>query len=340
MTCSREFFTGQEDSTPLDTAIYSLVEDAIFGVRGQYVYRFNANTGALEETLRFCEGICFGEASILELNGKLYIGVWRGLLPEVSPQFDVNRDIYIVDYNLVGSVSMGLSAAIDAVHSGTLYPYVNRPDSWTAGFSNLVTNGVEIVGFSDASAERIFKVDPTNVAGVTFQNANIDRAAMVQMTYDSTHDCVFINNPRSQEFEVMDFTTFDNLTRAEATPTAVTTFGHCYVSTTTKVYAVRGTQDLVKFNVNESFPLSGVDFTWSHLPGMLPVNANPFRIRFNLNDGMIYVPNWGADSVTIIDPATDTSVNTVTGFESPIDMVFTPTKVFAVQNAARGLKEL
>lgn len=66
-------------------------------------------------------------------------------------------------------------------------------------------------------------------------------------------------------------------------------------------------------------------------------NADPYNIRFNDYNNYIYVPCWSDNTVAIISPSDD-SVVIVTGFDSPYDVVFTPTKAFAVQHSRQGLK--
>lgn len=68
-------------------------------------------------------------------------------------------------------------------------------------------------------------------------------------------------------------------------------------------------------------------------------NATPFFIRFNSVNDRIYVPLWADNTVAIINPADDSFV-IKTGFDAPFDVVFTPTKVFAIQHGDVGIKEI
>lgn len=69
-------------------------------------------------------------------------------------------------------------------------------------------------------------------------------------------------------------------------------------------------------------------------------NPTPFCCRYNSVDSLIYVPTYKGNSVVVVNPATDTVVATKTGFDSPFDVVFTPTKKFAIQHSSVGLKEI
>jgi YVTN family beta-propeller protein len=69
-------------------------------------------------------------------------------------------------------------------------------------------------------------------------------------------------------------------------------------------------------------------------------NATPINIRYRPFDQQLYIPNWQDNTVTVLDPITDTVSAVKTGFTSPIDVVFTPTKAFAVQDSTVGLLEI
>jgi len=68
-------------------------------------------------------------------------------------------------------------------------------------------------------------------------------------------------------------------------------------------------------------------------------NANPLNIAVNPYNFHVYVPLWKDNTVAIINPLDDT-FQIVSGFDSPFDVVFTPTKAWAVQHGSPGLKEI
>jgi uncharacterized delta-60 repeat protein len=68
-------------------------------------------------------------------------------------------------------------------------------------------------------------------------------------------------------------------------------------------------------------------------------SANAYNIRQNPYTYYLYVANWNDNTVTIIDPRDD-SMTLVTGFDRPFDIVFTPSKTFAVQHGRPGLQEV
>lgn len=70
----------------------------------------------------------------------------------------------------------------------------------------------------------------------------------------------------------------------------------------------------------------------------LSVPADPVRIKC-LSDGKLYIPCMGANGVIVWDTGPETGIFK-SGFANPVDVVETPTKKFAVQNAAVGLREI
>lgn len=73
-----------------------------------------------------------------------------------------------------------------------------------------------------------------------------------------------------------------------------------------------------------------------------------YHMRYNSTNGLIYLPGFGTTSagnpgVITIDPITNAvaSAPAASGvFDMPLDVVFTPIKKFAVQQASTGLKEI
>ncbi len=73
------------------------------------------------------------------------------------------------------------------------------------------------------------------------------------------------------------------------------------------------------------------------MPG---VNPYILCIRYNPFNLMLYAADVQNNTVFVINPLTDTVVATKTGFDSPMDFVFTPTKVFTTQQGIVGIKEV
>jgi hypothetical protein len=310
--------------TALDQAIYVASEDAIFSCRGQWVFRFNATTGAIEDEFRWI-GDATARSSIVSLNGKLYLTAWETILEDtnVAPFDFQHRDLYEVDFAMSTSTPLGLASHISGANEKSV-----------AGFSNLVTDGTFIFGFEHGIGS-VFKVDPTNIAGfVDATGAGSGTAEVVtDFAYDAINSLIWQASNFSREvqaFRRSNLGTFDTADTFSLSPPQAPV-GVTYSPITSAGYAVTVTGKLIKVPV-ANFA------TRSIIAGVSTLGA--VRLKFNANDNLIYIPTWSNDTVIVYDPSSDTVSNTKTGFNSPFDVVFTPTKKWAVQNSPKALKEI
>jgi YVTN family beta-propeller protein len=119
---------------------------------------------------------------------------------------------------------------------------------------------------------------------------------------------------------------------ADSDPYTIWPVGVCYCPSNDKVYCVEASSLVYYYSWAVNTPKTVIN------TGV--ATANPRRIKYNSNDGLIYVPGWASNSVIVIDPATNTVQSEKTGFYLPWDVVFTPTKKWAVQNSSQGLREI
>lgn len=310
-------------SGPLDQAIYVASEDKIFGVRGQWLYQFNATTGERENSLRWVKD-ANSEASITECAGKLYVTAWSTLLEDANlAPFDfVRRDIFEVDFGLVAASALGLASHISANNEKSV-----------CGFSNLVSDGTKVYGFEHGIGY-IFSVDPANLGGFADATGGVDgtRETAHDLAFDADNNLIWQASAWVREVNAYDtsLVNWDAANAATLVP-AQAPVGVCWCPANSCAYAVTATGKLVKVpfvNFATRSIVAGIDASLAA------------RIKYNAVDGLLYIPNWAADTVQIVDPNTDTLVDTKTGFTSPFDAVFTPTKKFAVQNSRVGLLEI
>lgn len=337
----------KEDDTPLDQAIYSSAQNKIYGVRGKWLYRFNATTGVKEAAMRFND-YAFSPTSICEFGSYLYIAttvVASDLLqqpPGTNATMRPDRDVFKIDtaaFSLVGALGLGDSVL------GTL-PGYDR--SYFYGFRNLLKVGSYIVGWgSDIGT---FKFDPTNIPGGDYYSTFPNQSNVItDIAYDPDKSCLWVADSYSRDVWV---TLLDFSDREPWTPDVIATTPAprgltFYPGATPKVYAVNGTNQVVKVDADVAYAtLPGFlnNPTWSSL-FILEAAAKPIKIKYQPNGsapypGKIFIPTWANDTVEILDPTSDTIVSIKTGFSDPIDVVFTPTKAFAVQNSGQGLKEI
>ncbi len=323
---------------PLDSAIYSSSQDCIYAVRSQYVYKFNATTGAKESEFRFVDDVIFSEASIVELGGFLYIGVWRAAIEITGTDVD-HADIFKVNYALTTSTALGLP--------GT-GPFTKVAGTFgdSGGFCSLVTDGTSIYGYYGPRARTFFSVDPTNIPGADTDDLSVGEGMNLnQIEIDTANGILWVTGTDNQEIWCKE-KNLAGIEEAGNTGAPIDTIlGVCVVPnaapTSVKVYYVTGSDTIIKANVADAYASLPTlsSFSYSSL-AILQGDAKPMRIRYNPNDGLVYIPTWSKDQVEIMDPATDTITSVKTGFTNPIDVVFTPTRKFAVQNSSVGLREI
>lgn len=330
MGCSKVLSIIRADGgdTPLDGAIFSAAGAAIYGVRGQYLYKFNATTGRKESEYRFVDDVYFSDASIVEVGGLLYIGVWRAGIEELGVATQ-NADIFQVPLAFGSSTRLGLAS----VAPGTF---------GLCGFTGLITDGVKIYGYWGPRAMDIFSVDPTNISTFDSDSFSVGEGFNInQMDVDISNGVLWatggdVSQAYCREVDM------NGIEEAGSFTYVATMLGVCVVpGAPPSVYYVTGSRAVLKANVAQAYAAAPFlsQFTVAST-NLLQVTAKPIRIRYNPYDGLVYIPTGSGDTVEILNPATDTITAVKTGFTAPIDCVFTPTKKFAVQNSSVGLREI
>jgi hypothetical protein len=326
---------------PLDQAIYVSAQDKIYGVRGQWVYQFNSISGALEATLRYAIDVT-EMAWITSFGGNLYIGVQR--VPYAT--FDnpvslpTDNDIYKVALPAMNtSVKLGLNNHLNVVGSDMAYR------SWC----NLTNDGTYIYG--RMQEQQIFRVDPTNIAGIQFDIgspslfADIDVIVFTHTYNGSPTPIICYTDPGGIDVWLKVFRTDNSHTSPDFTfPTTID--GLCYDSTHDVVYCTSGSHFLYKINVNEAFTVPPFlqNFSWNTYDTGR-INNNAFRCKFvsQLGHpliGKVLIPAWNDDTVLEWNTTTNNPSDMIvhSGFTAPWDVVITPSRAFAVQNGPVGLK--
>lgn len=105
-----------------------------------------------------------------------------------------------------------------------------------------------------------------------------------------------------------------------------------YVPASGLVYGVCGSDIMFRYNSTTNV-LTTLDLA------TVITGGKPARIRLSPLDGKLYIPCQIEDTIIIWDRTTETGMGK-TGFNSPIDVVFTGAKTFAVQTGVMPLKEI
>lgn len=322
----------------LDQAIYHPLTNKIYGVRGQWLFKFNADTAALEDSLRFNSNIGSGLSGITYIAGTLYIATSR--TPNFDPQIFVYppgnypfRDIYTID-----TATFTATGRFD-FDSKLSYSFVGHvTDQYLSeGWYHLVNDGVNLYGHGNGGD--FWKVDPSNLPGYARQSFGL----MTDLCFDRFNNVLWATDPANHFISLQDsdFTTFNSSAQI-GDPGPVN--GVCYANAFNKVYCVRG--DFSVLMVDASTAMPGFNnFPFSVFNTGRP-NANPFKLKYvdfaggHPFSNKVLIPTFADDSVVVWEPSTDTASSIKTGFTSPFDIVSTPIKSFALQTGLTGLKEI
>lgn len=314
----------------LDSAIYEPTTQKIFGVRGQWLYRFSSVTGSLEASLRVCNQ-ARALSCITAMGGNLYVGVtFVANTTMATLSTWPNRDIYKVNaaaFTVTGP--LGLTAHIQ-FHPGT-----KIPDYWTLGWNALVNDGTKLYGVCNDGD--VFSVDPTNIAGY----ARTSFGVVSDITYDSTNNALWIPEVGFPSFYAIDKTNLANFALNSGTP-APTISGITFCAAQNKIYFSQGDFNIGMINAASAFP-GPVGFAFTTF-NTGRINSTSVKLKAvnnqvgNPHNGKILMPTFDDDAVVIWNPATDVIESVQTGFSSPFDIVVCPTANFAVQTSSIGLK--
>lgn len=317
------------EDMPLDEAVYESITGKIFGVRGQWIYRFDATTGVKEADLRFYDR-ALGRSCISTLPGSLYCA------PINFEELDYNngfvaspdRDVFLVDTGLSSSSSLGLH-----LHLGTTFG--SPLQAWQALIAAV--GKIHAVDYDDGFWQFTSSFD-------LFRESS---GYCTAMDYDATNNMFWQCDPRTPEIDLTDGLTFFSGLSTFNLPPSVRPYGVAYATNVDAAYFVLGTSTLSKVSGAVAANCLRVTFTqFPHTEIATGVpNINPNRIRYcpyspHPFQGKLLIPTWGGDSVLVFDPTSDVVTEIKTGFLAPIDVVFTPTTAFAVQNSPVGLKEI
>lgn len=324
--------TVQTGDMALDQAIYEPTQQKIYGVRGQWLFRFSPVTGSLEASLRFATDVA-GTSTITSIAGKLYIGT------EFTPSNNLNavtpfpdRDIYVVDaasFTVSGRLNLGAKPTYSFNHLG---------DYLSSGWHFFVNSGGNILGLVDQGS--LFTVDPTNVPGYSDTAFGI----ATDIYADDVNGVLWISDQSAPRLYCVKTNPLNASSCFDTNGNLNTITGVTYNQAQNKVYAVDGTFNLLGFAASLAVPAFANFHVSSFNTGR--INANPQRIKSvnnqvgNPHNGKVLIPTWSDDAVVIWNPLTDTVDSVLTGFTSPFDVVVCPTTNWAVCSGTVGLQQI
>ena len=310
---------------PIHEAVYLSSTDKIYGVSENYVQMFNASSGAKEDDAKVCAP-CYGPMRITGSGSTLLVSSQRDYSVNTSTDTASNRRIWNIDpATLAASDVLGVDIQSRIVFGGTL-PY------------ELFAIGPHCVRIHDGYAYYQFtypnkvyyhriKLDGTDYS---YYLTYLFNDKLTEL-FDIGDDKLWIADPYEQEAEVWTTTPWGGDNYCGSTgyrPVAI-----AYDTGNNKPYAVTGGQYLVRYD-SFSAPRSSTPLNlWA-----VYADVAPMRIRLSPLDGKLYIPCQNKDVIIVWDTGSETGTY-VEGFASPIDVVFTASKRFAVQSSGQGLLE-
>jgi len=309
-------------------ACYVPVLDKIIATRGGRIIKCNATTGEREDeavVVTPASGhsrICYHAAT-----GNVYVGI-RFCMSDMGfvaqPRrgvFEVNPTTMVVGSNLRYAAGMG---------DGWFYP--DDPDNYTTW---LFSSGDYVYwGYHQEGASGSMRINPTNIADKK-DNCGLSATGFLVDQCSPGPAIAYAPEAYSDSADSMDLASGVNDGSCSVTPHKTVAAAYCGYDGLS--YLVCGTQWLVR--VDTYTPDA---FTVYNLAA-IEATADPRRIRYNSVDQKLYMPCQEENGIIIFDPSDPLTVSAhrwVSGFDNPIDVVFTPSKKFAVQESPIGLKEI
>jgi hypothetical protein len=362
-----------QNDTGIDQAVYVPAAGAhpafIAGVRGGYVLKFDPGTGAYQSAARFCSPN-FGDGAICydSDHDKLIASFWneqsaKSESHDARGLYKINPATLAVEL-FTSSASLGTNIP-EAIHN---LLYFNATAA--AASSNPTSAGLW------AAAPNLRQFDPVTFLPGTVDPGPVAAGAYYPIWTDLAMDLnlgnAFQTEPITQRV-LQQPGAQQWYTNTAGSPHATTSgnfdaYGVCvflppassqsllnffyYYSI---LYITTRDGKVYYYATNTPYLTPTFD-AWN--PITLPtstVTPVAYHIRYNPFNGKIYVPDVAGNQVYVIAPnwdiasivpspyytltVTNPITATYTGFDSPIDVVFTPSGSFAVQQGLVGLKQ-
>lgn len=333
---------------PLDNAIVATSTIAggtfIFGVRGPYVFKINATTGAVISSAKVNAEMLPGTSIAYNpITDRLLIAGWCVLFPGITDNlpgpfgfnnyyylYTVDPSTLLVDSFLDLRAAIGVGASNTGLSTG---PWVMK---WLGigGFEGLY--GLH----HDPLNSVMWRYGmSTPIVGNGHRGAS---TCVGNISNDFAWDginSIYWARSQTEEVSLLDMTQNDGLTWLVVDAFSVftadgsTCFGIEVAPSTGDIYT--GTQNglLKRLNYSGGFTLVSTLNT--------TMGGGIFKVRYNPFDGLLYCPCFAQDKVAVVDPATMALSGAVrTGFDSPWDVIFTATKKWVVQAGNAGIQVL
>lgn len=331
----------QSGEFPMDDAVYVASIDKILGSAGAYIHQCNAATGAREASARVAAPL-WGPSRVAyhAADGLVYFVGWSdlGYVDPSAGDMSDNIDLFpIVPASLAVGPGVGIKAAFTDLQSFTSYGLNGVQALLSLGNYLYFAFRYQRIG------GQMFRINPNNVTQKnTSGSAGWDGWNVNSIGTDGSF--IYHPYPDGRIYQnALDYTSRSRcqLSLATETPVGVDVDG-------SNAYAVCGNAILIK--VLTVAPLGPGTYTTFNLEDGAVItdavlNVKPNRIKYcnvlgNPHFGKFAIPCQNTDTIIFFDPLAGANPRgfSVSGYDGPVDVVFTPSASFAVQTGPVGLK--
>lgn len=337
---------------PLDAACYvPTVTPYIAAVRGPYFYKLNATTGVKISAQVFDPRLVNGPSTIAydPVTSTLIAGGVYDNDNLIAPlAYYGARSIWRINPTTLACTEYN----IESIYRTFTASKLNRTQDTVCGLLGVICDGTYVwmllrVPYTSASScgGGIFACDPTTLAILNGrENVLVPRinghCVISNVAYgcDVTWPRVYGRSFVLTAPYLPKYGSAGPLVDISSWGSPIYPIAICYSSVASALY-ITGTSMAV-FNdgsaIGKANPTTGA-FISALNTGRAAFNG--VSIKVNPYTGLIYAAGAGDNTVIVIDPSTD-ALTVKTGFDFPIDLVFTPTKTFAVQAGSKGLLQV
>lgn len=324
---------------PLDAAVYAPSVDKIFGTMGPYLLKCNASTGAVEASARVtapAQGPC--GIAYHPLTDMVYVSVWNSPADIWLTTNRPNRDIFPVNpaTMAVGS-GLGLYAML-----GSSSGDIDQGPMFLSYYDHYLFFCWSFANAFDSSNSHIGRIDPANTADhwTDIQMSEGDESNVfvqfgIQYSPTPTLYYPYASGVRVYMFDLPDDVSNDFIPISAPDWGIIMPIAAEYCPADGLAYYISTNKWLMRA---DDFALNV--YTKLDISSVGDPSPKPNHIRYRSSNQKLYLPSASSDKITIWNPLTSAVDSVKTGFDSPYDVVFTPTKAFAVQKGPVGLKEI
>lgn len=330
----------------LDDACYLASTDKIYGTQANYIIKFNATTGAKESAGKVCVPM-HGPMRICGQGSDIYVSSIHDWSVNSWKPYPVNNhEIWRID-----PTTLAVTRPFDLAFK--LFGYEGDRSAFCTGPQDIKAVGdwmfilAQFAGYS--GIEHIYIPDVNSALAPyppwhdgwpylqpqQFDVLDLDHYFMCDVNrFEQIH--WYKMHPPAPYYQSSDYL------RGNCVPNTIRPISCKYCPSQDQVYAVTGTEVLLKttwVGVGD-FPPATTNTNLSL--ATVKANCRPFRLRVHPTTSFLWIPCQKSDCVIIWDTSTDdpADATVIEGFASPVDIVFTGSKVFAVQSGLVSLKEI